>query len=229
MVKAIEFEREQIDVLVQEYLARGYKVFREPHLIASGVTPDILVKNHKTGEILIIEVVNFNNVKKNLVERVKGLQRLFSDKEDVKIEFRYIDVPLAAELATREEAQRSAAKFSKRLLKNLKPINNETIWYSPTVSLTSDWTRLARLLRASNEGSQEKSVLDIYNDLVACKAITKSDCNSDSVDKSIFEIFEHVKVVLEGGGVDDDIVRQMREHLTSIQSQLIPAPKETLE
>lgn len=224
-MKVIEYEREQKEVLVQEYIARGYEILEEPRFVISGVRPDILARNIKTKEILIIEVINFNSIKKDLVQRVKVLQELFPENDNVKFEFRYIDVPLAAEIITREEAQRTAKKPSKRSLQSLKPINTESKWYSPTVSLTSDWTRLARLLRASNSGNNKQSILEIYNDLVAQNIIKRADEQIDSVDKSIFDIFDHVNIVMEGGSVDNDIVRQMREHLTSVQAQLLPDSK----
>lgn len=188
--------REQIELLTQEYLARGYEVRREVLLSTGKTMIDILAIDKKTGKKLIVEVIDYRNVRPDLADRVKSFENEFESDDNVNVEFRYIDIPQSGVLKIRRAATDAASRFDYKNDTEYEPLNEKAPFFSPTISLVSDWTRLSRLIRSFSHNSENQGVLDIYNKLLSEKKIRPAERNIEGVYLDIFNIFNQVEIAL---------------------------------
>lgn len=214
------YEQAQIGLLKQEYLARGYEVHHEVPLSTGKTRIDILAIDKMTNSKLIVEVVNFRDVRPDLADRVKAFQNEFKSDDNVNIEFRYIDIPESGVLKIRQAASEIACRYRYRNDTEYEALNEKAPFFSPTISLVSDWTRLSRLIRSFRPHSEKKGVLDIYNELLSKRILRSAEGNIQGVDLDIFALFNQVEIALEGGNTTTEVARQMRQHLIYIQRQI---------
>ncbi|MHA4870076.1 hypothetical protein ACXZ1M_20510 [Duganella sp. PWIR1] len=224
-----DYELYQLRLILAEYEANGYTVIKTESVKdgLGGILLDGLVERSDPPSTVIIELVNAHRLDKGkLAERAELIQRLFGNRQNVSVDFRYIDnrTPLAA-----EQANHSFGKTSPNIgtyLKAASPGTEVEERKDPASAMLLQWHLIAGLIRVFAKNhlphAASLSVLEIYNMLLMSPFNFKpaERFMRSKIKKNLFDLRAEVDLLLEGGTVGQESVRQLATHLKSLQDQM---------
>lgn len=245
MVREIEYENYQLDLILTEYLVQGYRIAEREKKVKD-FRFDAIVANHDNTHYVIIEAINRRRADVYSRGREKKFSEMLDEKTirdalgaaptaTISVDFRYIDSETIRNDRNIIIQKDNGLRTLNGLLKDKLPPSAPDIVKNRERQFLSDWSLIARTIRAAiaHWFSHEKlvsgnSVLECYNLLLAHSTLVpaeqlamdyfKSEDNFFYID--LFDLHEKVLSVIEGATVTSQEVKALRFHLVMLRKQI---------
>lgn len=227
-----EYEQFVMRWIAREYEAQGYRVQFGSAVPTSDIRFDALAERESDGAKVLIELIDARHAGRKIEERVRALERFAEEFPNARVDLRRLDYEMPSWLM-RIADRPGERKWSLRQLVSDDFWPVWLSWPAPIMSgvsaesyLTGLWTLHAAMLRAFSEelhpdGSDARSVLALYNDLLASGRLKAPEDESENVSLDLFQLFDAVVAVMNGASARDEEASQLYGHLISVRQQII--------
>ena len=227
----MNYESYQVELVALEYRRHGFNV--EIQTKIQGLEYEFDAVARRDGELVIIEIINKKQSPSAMQRKLQALQDVADKLPGAKVDFRYIDADSIV-LKINDDYRQQFLSFNLQQTLRMRTPN-----LPKTGDVTSQFLHLwhlhATTIRAlgvtvgllKNRG-QTDTILETYNELLR-DGIIKQPEQQDGRDVSmdLFEIYENVRVAIQGASIARTTCDQLRGHVLEVRSQIRAATKFT--
>lgn len=219
-----EYEQHQLALIAQSYRQQGFQVEHEGRIEGVPEWRFDAVARSKTGETVIIELVNSRASYADAQNRLKALEAVAATQLDVKVDFRYLDVDIGTAWVTQNLRQADTASNLRQALEARPPrLPNDTA--QVTAKFVTLWLRHVSLIRAycMRLGLAEvrgEGALDLYNELLRTQNLVAPEAMQTDVTQDLFELYAAAQGALQGGTISLEEFQQLRMHFINLRQQI---------
>ena len=232
-MKRRDYEKLQLRLIAHSYIQKDFSVAYEAPIEGAGEYRFDAVARRGRDELVIIEMVNKRR-SGDPAPIFRALEAIGQHYPHAKVDFRYIDIDVAAAHINLADSQGTAHPNLENALNAKLPrrLSEEADATRPFLDL---WRLHVTLIRAyaghvknwyfarDSEGhkfSNNEGILEVYNDLLANGFLTPPEENMAADIKNLFELYDDAKGALEGARVSTGTFEQLRQHFMAVRSQI---------
>lgn len=227
----MNYERFQVELVALEYRRHGFDV--EIQTKIQGLQYEFDAVARRDRELVIIEIINKKGNPSARERKLQALQDVADKLPGAKVDFRYIDAD-SITLKMNGDYRQQFSRFNlERILKTRVPNFPESgdvtsqflhLWHLHATTIRALGVTIG-LLKSTE---QMDTILETYNELLR-DGIIKPPEQQDGRDISmdLFEIYENVRVAIQGASIDRTTCDQLRRHVLEVRSQIRAATRAT--
>lgn len=221
-----DYERYQLELILQEYSSRGFDVSLEPQAGIGNMRFDAIAKNRASGQLVVIELVNKTQSKSMASERINAIRRFAEIYPDAQVDLRYIDVEKSRvrwwqELVGEDRSASIKDVLNKRLPRRSISVLGRSMYFMQVWALhTATIRAYGRIIDPLIAPPRSLGALEIYNDLLRLQLLHPPEELIEGIDLNLFDLHEAVLAIAEGAAVNDRYLDNLIHHFHSVRQQV---------
>lgn len=221
-----DYEKYQLELILQEYASRGFDVSLEAQAEIGNMRFDAIAKNRASGQLVVIELVNKTQSKSKASERINAIRRFAEIHPNAQVDLRYIDVEKSRvrwwqEVVGKDRSASIKDVLNKRLPRRSNSVLGRSMYFMQVWALHTATIRVyGRVIDLLTAPPKSRGALEIYNDLLRFELLYPPEDLIEDIDLNLFDLHEAVLAIADGATVNDRYLDSLMQHFYSVRQQI---------